>query len=388
MMLAIDCIISYYAVGSQAISFVRYCVYFTATYYLLKGLNNNYRKPSLAEFLLLLWAVYIIFGGFIYTLNVGFNTPYFKQFISGLCTLYLVPFLMISNLSSTFLKKYFILSYYLAILSILLLSIDSIAIFGSRTSIHAEIFTYFATGVSFLLMTYPYHGKKKIFVIFTVTLTVIFIMMLLGRRNKVVYFGSILFFALLLNMVCKTYLSKGSKKFKVIGLVLCIVLIVINSFSEHFTYFFERMDTGMSSREGTIELFLIDFNNQPSDWIFGRGMYGSFMGGVLAEDDLTGTRSGIENGYLQLILKGGWIWLGLLIFISIKALYLGLFKSKNLLCKGMALVILVYYIDMIGFGIPTLYLGYINVFIAISGCNTKWLRDCTDAELQPHLNLK
>lgn len=189
-------------------------------------------------------------------------------------------------------------------------------------------------------------------------------------------------------MVCKTYLSKGSKKFKVIGLVLCIVLIVINSFSEHFTYFFERMDTGMSSREGTIELFLIDFNNQPSDWIFGRGMYGSFMGGVLAEGDLTGTRSGIENGYLQLILKGGWIWLGLLIFISIKALYLGLFKSKNLLCKGMALVILVYYIDMIGFGIPTLFLGYINVFIAMSGCNTKWLRDCTDAELQPYLGLK
>lgn len=161
IMLIIDCVISYYATGAQAISLMRYFVYFIATYYLLKGIIRNHRKPTSAEFFLLLWAVYIIFGGFIYTFNVGLNTPYFKQFISGLCTLYLVPFLMISNLSSTFFKKYFILSYYLAILSILLLSIDSVAIFGARTSIYAELFTYFATGVSFLLMTYPYHGKKK-----------------------------------------------------------------------------------------------------------------------------------------------------------------------------------------------------------------------------------
>ena len=83
----------------------------------------------------------------------------------------------------------------------------------------------------------------------------------------------------------------------------CFLGLVI--FSSSFEFFFSRVDTGMDSREGIIELFMLDFNTTPNDWIFGRGIYGEFNGGILATNEDTGMRDGIENGYLNIILKGG-----------------------------------------------------------------------------------
>lgn len=388
IMLTIDLLVFYFSLGSQTLSLFRYGVYFFATYYLLKGIVANHRKPTFFEGLFFVWIMYIIVNGFLYAMHQGVNTPYFKQFISGNYTLFLVPILMISNLSLDFFKRYYKLSYNLGIITVIFVGLEISNILFVRVSPVSEAFIYGAMGLSLVVMTYPYLRKKQSYVTIGIIILMIFVMMLLGRRNKVVYWGSVLFFALLLNTICRTYLSNGASKIKILFMVCCLGLVIMTNFSDAFSSFLTKMDGGMSSREGIIELFYFDFNNQPADWVFGRGMYGSFVGGVLSEDDLTGTRSGIENGYLQLILKGGWIWLGFMIFLSIKTFYLGLFKSKNLLCKGMALIIFVYFIDMIGFGIPNLHLGYINVFIAMSGCNSKWLRNMTDEELQPDLCLK
>lgn len=382
----IDLLVSYFSLESQVLSLVRYVVYFIATYYLLKGIIANHRKSTIFEGLFFIWIMYIIVDGFLYAMDQGVNTPYFKSFISGGYTLFLIPTLMISNMSLDFFERYYKLSYCLGIITVAFLGLELSNILLMRVSPISEGFTYGAMGVSLVVMTYPYLRKKQSYVTIGIILLMIFVMMLLGRRNKVVYFGSVLFFALLLNTIYKTYLYNSLSKIKVLFMVCCLGLVIMIGFSDAFYSFLTKIDGGMSSREGIIELFYFDFNSQPIDWILGRGMYGSFMGGVLSTDELAGTRDGIENGYLQLILKGGWIWLGFIIFFAIKSFYLGLFKSKNLLCKGMALIILVYFIDMIGFGIPNLSLGYINVFIAMSGCNSKWLRVMTDKELQPYLS--
>ena len=85
---------------------------------------------------------------------------------------------------------------------------------------------------------------------------------------------------------------------------------------------------------------------------------------------------------------GGGIWLVLLILLSLKSVYLGLFKSNNKLCKGFAFIIVVYYIDMIGFGIATISLGYMMVFIAISICCNKQFRRLTDEDLMYKIGLE
>ncbi|WP_288651623.1 hypothetical protein [uncultured Parabacteroides sp.] len=310
---------------------------------------------------------------------------YFKQFISINLFLYLLPLLMIVEFDTMSIRKLMKLSYSLSMLYVCI----AIPIFYvSQKMFFSESLISLLGGAGLVLMTLPYHDTKKSrLVMFAVVLGIV-LMMLLGRRNKVLYLSSMLFFAGLLNMFGSSTL-KTKKKFRGVFVILalgCFLGLVI--FSSSFEFFFSRVDTGMDSREGIIELFMLDFNTTPNDWIFGRGIYGEFNGGILATNEDTGMRDGIENGYLNIILKGGGIWLVLLILLSLKSVYLGLFKSNNKLCKGFAFIIVVYYIDMIGFGIATISLGYMMVFIAISICCNKQFRRLTDEDLMYKIGLE
>lgn len=209
--------------------------------------------------------------------------------------------------------------------------------------------------------------------------------MLLGRRNKVVFYGGALVLSAIL--VLKNYNISSKITFRYIVLII-LLSIGILAFLDKFTLFFDKVSLGMSSREQVIDDFFYDFNQHPSDWFWGRGIYGEFDGGVLNDSEDGASRDGIENGYLYLILKGGWLWLGLLILISINAIYKGLMKSKNMLCKGFAIIIILYFIDMIGFGIPGMTIKYMMVFIAIAGCNSPWLRQLNDSYLKEKIGLR
>lgn len=62
------------------------------------------------------------------------------------------------------------------------------------------------------------------------------------------------------------------------------------------------------------------------DWIIGKGVVGEYYCPTGATED--GYRQVIETDYLQIILKGGIISLGLLFLIAIPAIFKGLFYSK------------------------------------------------------------
>lgn len=383
--LLIDTFFSIMQYSSQLLSLERYIILFIAACFLIRGIYIYAKRPSICALLLLLWVTYITINGFIDVIQLGYNSTQFKQFLSGLFLLNIYPFLITINLPIAFYKKLFKLNYNLAIIEIVLLCIAFLL--NSRVSMYEQL-TMFASGLGIMLMTMFYHdGKKRKFIIFSVILNIL-IMVLLIRRNKVLYFGTTLIFALMLNYFAKGIPYHHSRIRSIVMALFSLLLIVLLVFYQDIYNFYIDMQTGFSSRETILNLFIEDFNNSPKDWITGRGMFGSYNGGVLATDEETGLRQGIENGYLQIILKGGWIWLGLLIIISIKAIYLGLFKSNNILCKGMALIILIYYIDMIGFGVPELSMKYLSVFIFIGGCNSKQLRQYTDVELKEQIGLR
>jgi hypothetical protein len=385
IMLLVDLIVKYFMLENKPLSLVRYGVYFVSTIYLIRGVMQSHRTPNILELVFFGWAIYLIIDGFMVSSATGYDNPHFKLFLSGGYTLNILPLLMIYAPTESFFRKYFRLAYLYAFFSVFALLAIFVDIFILRWAPLAEAYTFLASGLALILMTYSYWSRTKRTNAFAIMIFVILIMMLLGRRNKVVYFGSIMFFAVLLNTFAKSYFSNANKKINTIFIIAIAGLLLASIFSTELDSFMMKMDTGMHSREGVIDLFFEDFNNHPSDWVFGRGMFGEYLGGVLSTNELDGTRNGIENGYLQLILNGGWIWLGAMILCSLKAIYLGLFKSRNIFCKGMALVILVYYIDMIGFGIPNLWFAYFNVFLSIAGCHSKWLRSQTDLDLQPKL---
>ena len=364
--------------SSVFISLIRYVLMIIASFYLLKYVLNNHLKISFLQKLFIIWIVYLYLTAIPDIVNPYKNHLYFKQFLLSFMFLYLIPLMMIAELDIEFLKRLFKFCYFLAVAYIVV-----VILFAKYDD---EGCTLFAEGVIILMMTWPYHKPKQRIVVILVFVIAIVGMMLAARRNKVVFFGGGLLFALIINIISSSSYGASRKVFLVLLLLAFGVGLYFNMSS--FGLFFERMHTGMESREGIIELFVDDFNSHPSDWVYGRGIYGEFDGGALNTKDELGLRDGIENGYLQLILKGGGIWLGLLTIIALNAVYKGLFKSKNLLCKGFAMIILLYYLDMIGFGIPTVSLKYFMVFLAIAGCNTTWLLECSDDYLAKEIGLK
>lgn len=339
---------------------------------------KHHLKISFLQFLFLIWIVYLYITVVPNLLDPYRNHLYFKQFLSSVMFMYLIPLMMIAELNIVFLRKYIKLCY------ILLLFYIVFALFFSKYD--DENFTLFVEGIVVLLMTWVYHAPKKRRIIIISLIIVLIGMMLAARRNRVVYFGGGFVLALVVNILQNnSYTNSKKTTLVILSLAMGIGLYFT---AGYFSDFFIKMGTGMDSREKAIEDFIYDFDSHPTDWIWGRGLYGQYDGGLLNTDTDLGLRDGIENGYLFLILKGGGVWLFLLTLIALKAIYNGCFKSRNLLCKGFAMIILLYYIDMIGLGVPQNSLKYMMVFIAIAGCNTPWLLGCTDEYLANEIGLK
>lgn len=366
---------------SQVLSLIRYMLYFLGVYWMFKGIRANHFNIPLLYKVYLVWVLYILVSALPELSNPMHNHIVFKSFISGKLFIYALPFLICSDIDLPFFKMVFRLSYYMIIAYMVLAIPILITHYGLLTSYHNEAITFLLEGAILILMTLPYQRRKTIIITTIAVVMAIVIMMLLARRNKVVFYGGGLGLAIILN-VLKGNLNSQTKAL-IIFSTLAGMIFIFNSGSL-FDAFFNKMESGMSSRELVIEDFHNDFNRTPSDWIYGRGLFGEFDAGILNNEE-TGLRDAIENGYLTLILKGGWIWLGLLILISINSVYKGLFKSNNIFVKGCAFIILLYYLDMIGFGVPVASLKYIMVFLSISVCSSLRWRNYTDNELQEQL---
>lgn len=382
VMLMIDAVFNVFGLEtSQLLSFVRYVFYFLGCFWLLKGVFKNHVKIPFLYVLFLIWVTYLLLSALPELTNPFHNYIAFKQFISGVLFIYSLPFLICADLSVSLFRSLFKLSSYMIVAYIVL----SIPIYLSDSSFRtvglSEFITFFIEGSVLMLMSASYQKKNTNVKTVIAIVVAIIIMMLFARRNKVVYYGGGLGLAIILN-VMNGYVSTKRKVVIIFATIIGFVFLLFSG--DVFDAFFNKMETGMSSRELVIEDFHDDFNRTPSDWIYGRGLFGQFDAGILNNEE-TGLRDGIENGYLTLILKGGWIWLGLLILISINSVYKGIFKSNNIFVKGCACIILLYFLDMIGFGVPTASLKYIMVFLSISVCTSPRWRSYTDKELKQQL---
>lgn len=366
---------------SQILSLIRYFMYFFGVYWMAKGIKKNHLKQPLLYKTFLLWVAFILISSLPELNNPMQNYVILKSFISGKLFIYSLPFLICSDLDTSFFRSLFRLSYHMMYIYIILAMPLYITEMGLIPTGVSESITFLLEGCLIFLFTLPYQKRNKIMIVVFALLLATVIMMLLARRNKVVYYGGGLSFVILLNVI-KGNLSK-TRKTIIILLTLVSILFIFNT--SLFDAFFNKMEGGMSSREQVIEDFFIDFNKTPSDWIWGRGLFGEFDAGVLNDNDNTGLRDAIENGYLMLILKGGGIWLVLLILISLNSVYKGLFKSNNIFVKGCACIILLYFLDMIGFGVPQASLKYVMVFLSIAVCSSAKWRSYTDDYLKQQL---
>jgi len=236
----------------------------------------------------------------------------------------------------------------------------------------------------FLLLTYKYHSNpKKILAIAVLGISTLFAIYK-ARRGLTITLMSIV-----AGIYC-IYLSYSKEKVIVVYLAVLFITLAafysanIYNISENklLSMIAERGDE--NTRQGVELYFYNDMGT--NDWIVGRGMNGEYYCPDVTEDQPSNYRDLIETGYLQIILKGGLIRLVLFLLISIPAIFLGLFSSKNLLAKASAIWIIVALISLYPATVESFSLQYLLVWISIGICFSKEIRNLSNAQIKVLIN--
>jgi hypothetical protein len=135
--------------------------------------------------------------------------------------------------------------------------------------------------------------------------------------------------------------------------------------------------------------------------IFGRGSLGTYFSEFMehtkryTEEILkqkwwgdASVRITTEVGYLQMILKGGFILLSLNLFMSVYAIYLAIFKSNNRLITRLGYYILVISVLSIVEFRPTFTPAFIIFWMAIGTVLKKEYRQMNDSEIESLIKFK
>lgn len=337
---------------------------------------NDTKKKAL-----LIW-MFLIFA---FSLPMKFDTQELVMYFCVLLPSFVIPLYALFKPNLSVYRSLFRISFYFSIIYIVIYLIFFDFFYTNPSAYTFTTFAYlFAAPSSIILLTAKYHSNKAIMIALLANCLTIIMAMLLARRSTVVYFSSVLSLSLIGMLFFRVRAKIGTltKIFIAVFIVItpCILYLYIQNNSQSFEYFFDRVDTGFSSRETIIDDMVTDFNQTPFDWVIGRGLFGGYQSSFY---DVNGgeERQSMENGYLYFILKGGAIYLLLILAIVISAIYKGIFKSNNLLSKAFGLTAFIYLIDMIGFGLIAPNMKFIILFLAIGGANSYWLRNLSDEEI-------
>jgi len=341
----------------------------------------------------LLFVIYFIWSLLIIIRGFQFNYSSIKQMLFdplfGIFS-YFVPLIIFFPKKLDFYKKLFDVIIIFGILAFLYdIVFFKYLVSSDRGSILSRDIIENTSGLvvpcGFILFTHGYHSNKTKLIALGVIILALLFAIYKARRTYIFMCSSTLMVAYFL------YLFSSKRKIIVIYLSLLTLLIGIfyvnrlyNVNKSIFGYLVERGD--VDTRTG-VELYFYD-DMRTKDWIIGRGINGEYYCPGIEEDGVTSYRGVIETGFLQTVLKGGLISLGLFLFITIPAILKGLFDSKNTLSKAAALWILLGII----YSYPTIIQGfslyYLIVWISIGICYSKSIRYLPESSVIGYFNDK
>lgn len=361
----------------SALFFASICIWLNFTYKLINDflIENNYFK--IIFFLLFTYNLVIIARGLPHNYN---DTKTIMQ--SGfIFWAFIIPIFVFFEKKTDTLVQLFKIMYYLGVV-FLIIAISYPNLIISRST--AETFIHpLAFGSGFLLMNTKYLSKKKSLISFLVCTLSLLSFVYLARRNAIITFSGFLVASIFLNIKNMSF----GNFIKIFPIIAGIIILAITSIDKIPSSFSGRLlERGTEdTRSGIFEYFKIGMQD---DWIFGKGMNGIYycpFGDTVLDDGTVFSaseyRALIETGYLQLILNGGITEVVLFIMLLLPAAYLGIFKSSNSLSRSCGIIILLWLIDMFIYGLPTLTLHYIFVWICVGICYKKSFREIPDDEI-------
>lgn len=169
-----------------------------------------------------------------------------------------------------------------------------------------------------------------------------------------------------------------------IGIILLVTGIAFVLYQTGLLDFFlAKVDD--DSRSGVVENFVADMD--VSSWIFGRGAMGTYYDPGAIFEEIGGNRSEIETGYLNMILKGGIVYLVLYVLILWKSFCKGYFKTNNDFTKAFACMCLISCVELIPYGIQMVNFKYVALWMGVGLCLNKNIRQMSNAEIKQQFGI-
>lgn len=357
-----------------------------------QNVSNSYFRTIIL--LLLIWHVYIIFHGFIFSYS-QLKEYLFENYRSLQYIVPLVVFIPVIN--PCFLYKLFRYSYILGV--IFLISFPFLFLFLTSNQEFSEQYVWvLASGCGFILLTSFYQPKKKIVVSLIVVVLSIVLMAIMARRNLILTYTGFLFASFCIFLFINKNISIIKKAIFTILSIFLLVLsyqMFVSNQSGAFSMITERATE--NTRETVFFYYFLDMTSSTEDWLTGRGLNGTYYcpnidaewigeeAALYVDRDLD-YRMFIECGYLQLILNGGIIYLVLYLLVLIPAFIKGLFYSNNIFSKSCAILVFLWLIDMFPFGLPSFSLRYFLVWICVAICYSKEIRSMKEDDMKNYLS--
>jgi hypothetical protein len=329
------------------------------------------------------WLLIVIFRGFAFTYERLKFMLFDAEF--GLF-LYLVPLILLFPKNLKYYKKIFIVIIILGSLFIVydIIFRDNLLNLDYRNISTKFTFEYFTKSLSFpsgfLLLTYLYHSnRKKLFALLVIFISVTFALI---RARRALLFVS----AIPLVISYMLYMYTDKKKILIIlfsiffGSLLILSAIKVYNRNKDTSFSLISKRISEDTRSGVEKAFYRDMTTR--DWIIGKGFYGLYYCPGIDINGFTGYRGVIETDYLNIILKGGIISLGLLLLIAIPAMIKGIFYSKNLLAKAAGFWIFIWLISLYPTIVNTFTLNHLLLWISIGICYSKELRNTPEITIK------
>ena len=289
---------------------------------------------------LFIWSLFIIF-------NCNYNWDWFPHLCfkpyNYICLLF--PFILVKYITFHNFEKLLRFSYDTVKVSLLFLIVcfplmsrnwsgDDDAR-GESMQLFEVINTYIDGALLFLLFFINRFNSKEKKIIYCTLIVTLFCSAYFGRRGVLLSYVLALVFSVIITLLTSNIKYKIQYIFALIIVLICSYYVVFHFASDYFSFIIGRIfdDTRSGVNDDVMEQV---FNSDKM--LIGRGFMGTYY------NTYYGYRDGIETGYLQLILKGGLIYLILMSIYFIPAIFLGIFKSRNISIKICALYLILFVI--------------------------------------------
>ncbi len=366
---------------SQAVQITGLCLMLIATFNLIKfKFDNKYLKTVYSIYNLYIVTIILRIPKFDYdaTKTIFFNADF-------TVLLYFLPLMIFFPRNLVLYKKIFTFLIAYGILSVFFTNLFSNELFDPTWKdnnigqyVIECIFLYLSYPLTFFLVTYMYHKPKINLFAFAVTLLTTYFLIFRARR------GSLFMCATTLIGVLIVYLIYTKRT--ILVAFLSVFLILFSSIflsgiklPHMFDFLMARKDEDTRSY---VEVAM-KADMKPIDWLIGRGLNGTyFCPGINPKSD---QRNIIETGYLQIILQGGIISISLLGLIILPAVYLGLFKSTNMLSKGAAIFIILWIVYQYPRIVTSFDMYYMLIWICVGICYSPKIRNLSDSVIKQYI---